>query len=154
MSISIYIDADNCPNLVLKYTCEYCKNNDFNLIVVANKEIKIPESNYQMIICEKEKDAADKYILTKASENDLVITKDIIFAEKLVSKNIVTINDRGSLFDKSNIKARMEDRNLDIQLAALGFGGKKGSSYNEKQLTKFAGCLEKAISILRRRDNP
>ena len=98
-----------------------------------------------MIICEKEKDAADNYIFSMAEQSDLVITRDIILAEKLVNKNIQVINDRGTLFTKNNIHNRIEDRNLDLQLAQLGFGG--GTNvYGEKQFKKFRNCFENLIS--------
>lgn len=154
MSISVFIDADNCPNLVLKKTAELCRKNNFILKIIANRQINIPDAAYEMHICPAEKDAADNFILEYATSKDLVITKDLLFAEKLVEKDIVSINDRGTMFDKYNIKDRLQDRALDLQLAGLGFGGKKGSTYNEKQLAKFTSCFEKAISILLRRDNP
>lgn len=154
MSISVFIDADNCPTLVLKKTAELCSLNNFSLKIIANRQINIPNADYQMHICPQEKDSADNYILNNATTNDLVITKDLLFAEKLVERDMISINDRGTMFDKYNIKDRLQDRELDLQLAGLGFGGRKGSTYNEKQMAKFTSCFEKAVSILRRRDNP
>lgn len=148
MSTCVYIDGDNCPNLVLDFTNSYCKSHSIPLFVVANHEIKHADQYFQMIICPKEKDSADNYILKKAKVQDLVITKDIILASKLVEKQIKTINDRGTTFDKYNIKNRLTDRDFDFQLAQLGLGGKKGSTYNEKQLAKFTSCFTNAIQYL------
>jgi len=52
------------------------------------------------------------------------------------------------------MKYRMQDRDLDLQLAQLGFGGKKGSSYSTKELQKFQECLEKTYTTLLSRNNP
>lgn len=148
MSVKVYIDADNCPNLVLSYTEKYCRDHELPLILVANHSIQIKDGKYEMVICEKEKDAADNYIFEHAEKTDLVVTKDIILASRLVEQQIKTINDRGTLFDKYNIKDRLADSAFDFQLAQLGLGGKKGSSYNEKQLAKYVSCFENAIKYL------
>lgn len=151
--ISVFIDADNCPTLVLDFVAKYCKQHNFNLIIVANKKVEIQNAEYKMVVCEQTKNAADNYIFENATEKDLVITKDILLVERLVGKNIVTINDRGTMFDKNSIKYRIQDRNLNLQLSALGFGGKKERNFSEKMLNKFENCITKAISILRGRDS-
>lgn len=148
MSPTVYIDADNCPNLVLNYTNNYCKNHDIPLVLVANHQVSIPDGKFVMEVVSKEKDSADDFIVSKVQRNDLVITKDILLAARLVEMQIKVINDRGTTFDKYNIKDRLADRDFDFQLAQLGLGGKKGSSYNEKQLAKFTSCFENAIQYL------
>ena len=151
--ISIFIDGDNCPSLALDYTIKYCKSNNLKLKIVANKKIDNTNAEYEMIVCEQTKDAADNYIFNNADKKTLVVTKDILLAERLVKNDIVTINDRGTIFEKDNIKYRLQDRELNFQLAAIGFGGKKGKNYSQKMLEKFKISLEKAMIILRRRDN-
>lgn len=151
---TIWIDGDNCPSLVIKFTADFCLKHNLNLKIAANRKIEISESSYEMIICPKEKDSADSCILENADIHDIVITKDIIFAEKLLNKDILTINDRGKRFENNKMKYRMQDRDLDLQLAQLGFGGKKGSSYSTKELQKFQECLEKTYTTLLSRNNP
>ena len=151
--ISIFIDGDNCPNLVLDYTIEFCKTNNIPLKIVANRKIENKNPEYEMVVCEKTKDAADNYIFNNADKKTLVVTKDILLAERLVKNDIVTINDRGTIFDKNNIKYRIQDRELNFQLAALGFGGKNEKNYNQNILEKYKRCLEKAMIILHRRDS-
>lgn len=151
--ISIFIDGDNCPNLVLDFTIGYCKANNIPLKIVANKKIENKNPEYEMIVCEQTKDAADNYIFNNADKKTLVVTKDILLVERLVKNDIVAINDRGTIFDKDNIKYRLQDRDLNFQLAALGFGGKKEKNYSQNMLEKYKISLEKAMIILRRRDS-
>ncbi len=151
--ISVFIDGDNCPSLVLNFMANYCKENKARLKIVANRKIMRESPEYEMIVCEQTKDAADNYIFSNADKDSLVITKDILLAERLVNNEIITINDRGTIFDKYNIKYRLQDRDLNYQLAALGFGGKKSKNYSEEMLRKFTASLEKSMSILRRRGN-
>ena len=102
--IRIWIDADSCPVLVRNHTVKTAARLGIKVFFVANKQIPCEYSPYEMIICQAEKDAADTYILENACENDLVITRDIVFADRLVEKNIPAINDRGTAFTKENIK--------------------------------------------------
>ena len=92
----IWIDADSCPRLVREYTADYAQKNHLSLTLVANKPVPAgsDRKNFEMIICSAEKDAADNYIVSSASEKDIVITRDILLAERLVAKNISVINDQ------------------------------------------------------------
>ena len=95
------------------------------------------------------KDAADNYIVSSASEKDIVITRDILLAERLVAKNISVINDRGTAFTKDNIQDKIADRNFDLQLAQIGLGGSKKNSYGEKEFSKFKKCFERELQKLK-----
>lgn len=148
MSVHIWIDADSCPRLVRHYVSEYALRHNHKLTLVANKPLSEKEDRFEMIICPNEKDAADNYIFAESTENDIVITRDILLAERLVKKNIAVINDRGTVFSKDNIKYKVEDRNFDFQLAQIGLGGQKKSSYNKKQLAEFISCFSAVIKKL------
>lgn len=143
--ITIWIDADSCPTLVREYVLSYAEKNNFSVNFVANKNVSSDKKNYKMIICEKTKNSADDYIVSNAKKTDLVITRDVLLAERLVKKEIFTINDRGTFFSAENIKEKVEDRNYDFNLAQLGFSGSKTKSYGEKEFKKFVNCFEKII---------
>lgn len=146
--IQIWIDADSCPRLVREHVIKYGNKNNIKVIFVANKNIPSENKNYQMIICSKEQDAADDYIVENATQKDLVITRDIPLANRLVQKEITVINDRGTHFTKENIKDKLADRDFDLQLAQIGLGGYKPNTYNVKQFKKFADCFNKVITRL------
>ena len=100
-----------------------------------------------MVLCKQESGAADNAILEKANIGDLVVTRDIPLAARLIEKNIRVINDRGLCFSKENIAELLKERDLSMQMAALGIqtGGKKKKSYGQKELTAFSQCLDKII---------
>ena len=150
MASKIYIDADSCPRAVRDYTIRYTEKTypSVKVVLAANKEIPCTEDGFEMVVLEQGKDKADNWILENAQNGDLVITKDILFAEKLVEKEICTINDRGKSFTKSNIKDEVEDRNFDFQLASIGLGGNKKHSYSKKNLDDFIKCFQKEAGRL------
>ena len=91
MNITVWIDADSCPKLVREFVLKYAENKNLSVIFVANKEIPCSKTNFKMIICPQEQDAADNYIVNNVQENDLVITRDIPLAARLVDKSITKL---------------------------------------------------------------
>ena len=143
--IKVWIDADSFPTLLKNFILEYAEKNYLEIIFVANKPIKSDKHNFKMILAENTKDSADNIIFENITEKDIAITRDILLAERLVQKNIKTINDRGTYFSKENIKKKVEERNYDFNLAQLGFSGSKEKNYGMKELKKFRECFEKTL---------
>lgn len=143
--IKVWIDADSFPTLLKNFILEYAEKNYLEIIFVANKPIKSDKQNFKMILAENTKDSADNIIFKNITEKDIAITRDILLAERLVQKNIKTINDRGTYFSKENIKKKVEERNYDFNLAQLGFSGSKEKNYGMKELKKFRECFEKTL---------
>ena len=143
--IKVWIDADSFPTLLKNFILEYAEKNYLEIIFVANKPIKSDKQNFKMILAENTKDSADNIIFENITEKDIAITRDILLAERLVQKNIKTINDRGTYFSKENIKKKVEERNYDFNLAQLGFSGSKEKNYGMKGLKKLREWFEKSL---------
>lgn len=142
----IWIDADSCPLLVRNHCIKMGAKLSIPVTFVANKNITATENYpFEMIICNEEKDAADNYIFDHCTEGDIVITKDIVFADRLVTKGISCLNDRGTIFTKNNIKEILADRNFDFQLAQIGLAKHFHEGYDKKKFSAFANCLDKLL---------
>lgn len=148
---TIWIDADSCPALVRNHAIKIAHKLDLNIILVANKNIHCKtDFAYEMKICSAQKDAADNYILQNAASNDLVITRDIVFASKLVEKNITSINDRGTVFNSENIAKLLSERNFNLQLAEIGLVKHFNNGYDKKLFSLFANAFDREINRLLR----
>jgi uncharacterized protein YaiI (UPF0178 family) len=146
IDFSIWVDADSCPIPVKDIIFRFCKRLNLKLIFVANHQIPMPKSQlFQMIICDATPDAADNYIVENASENDIVITRDIPMASRLIEKNITTINDRGLLFTSENIKEKLSLRNFNKELYDNGILSEKTSTFSKKDVNNFANCFDREI---------
>lgn len=148
LDFTVWIDADSCQKQVRAHIEESAEKYSFNAFFVANREIFSDGKGKfcHMVVCDKEKNAADDHIFEKALENDIVITKDIPFAARLVEKNICSMNDRGFVFTKYNIQDKLMERNLNMNLAEIGFGSKnKKSYYGEKEFSKFVRCFDSEV---------
>ena len=145
-AFSIWVDADSCPTQVRQIIFRFCIKRSLPLNFVANRKISIPNrDDFKMIICEATPDAADNYIVENCGENDIIITRDIPLADRLVEKNITVINDRGMLFTKENIKERLSIRNFNKELYTNGIISEKTSTFGAKELNNFANCLDREI---------
>lgn len=144
----IWIDADSCPVQVRNHTVKTAARLGIQVFFVANKPIPCAESPFEMIICPQQKDAADSYILEHAGAADLVITRDIVFADRLVEKGIAAINDRGTTFTSENIKELLSDRDFDLALSQAGVVKSLRYGYEKKDFEKFANCFDRVLHRL------
>ena len=151
MGITIWIDADSCPTAVRNHTVKIAAKKNIKVYFVANKNIPCDEQPFEMIICDSQKDAADDYILEHATTLDLVITRDIVFADRLVQKEITAINDRGTAFTIDNIKELLSDRDFDFALFQAGVVKHSRDGYSKKDFEKFSNCFDRTLNKLIRR---
>ncbi len=149
MGFSIWVDADSCPVQVRNLVVKFALRLDIPTFFVANREIPLPHSKkntqIKMIVTENTEGAADDYIVEQSAPCDLVITRDIPLAAKLVEKGIITINDRGCLFTAETIREQLSIRNFNYNLAKMGIQPDRTGSFNKKNLNDFANCLDREL---------
>ena len=149
MTKRVIVDADSCAKRVRNYLLSRAKKNQIDLYLAANNNLfeggeELPQ-NAKMIVCPKESQAADNWILQNAAQGDLVITRDIPLASALLQKNIRVLNDFGKVFDAQNIARALKERELTMQMASLGLGTKRRDSYGQKEFELFAENFNKEI---------
>lgn len=157
MKFTIYVDADSCPKIVRKQVVERSSHFCLPVVFVANKEIEGSETvgagaqsnavgGFQMIIVPSTEGAADEKIMELANEKDIVVTRDIPLAARLIEKKVTVMNDRGTIFTDENIGEKLSQRNFNLNLVELGLEKKKKSSYGEREFKKFCDCFERVVS--------
>lgn len=150
MTKRVIVDADSCAKRVRNYLLSRAKKNQIDLYLAANKNLleggeQELSANIKMIVCPKESQAADNWILQNAAPGDLVVTRDIPLAAALVKKNIRVMNDFGKAFDKQNVERALKERELAMQMADLGLGTSRRDSYGQKEFELFAQSFSKEI---------
>ncbi len=147
--LTIWIDADSCPAPVRNHAVKMGNKLNVQVVFAANKNIpcniNLP---FTMKICGQEKDAADNFIFQNVQPFDMVITRDIVFADRLIQKGICTINDRGTSFNSENIKKLLSDRDFDLQLSEIGLVKHYNEGYDKKKFASFANCFDREINRL------
>ena len=145
----IYIDADSCA--VRNETYKVAARYHLKVIVVANQYLNTPlDINIQMQVVSGNFDAADDWIIENIKPGDILITSDILLAERAVKKNIKVIGQKGDEFDEENIGSAISGREINEHLRNLG-NKKTGSSVMTKNdRSKFLGKLDQVIQKLKR----
>lgn len=97
-------------------------------------------------------DSVDRFIEENSALGDLVVTRDVPFAERLVESGIAAINDRGELFTKEIIAERrsLRDTAAELRFQGLAPASPKGSHRTAKETKRFADGLDKALTALRK----
>ncbi|HHU36481.1 MAG TPA: DUF188 domain-containing protein [Treponema sp.] len=145
--MTLWIDADSCPIQVREMICRAGKRLSIPINYVANREIPRDEKyDVTMIIADTTPDAADDYIVENANIGDLVITRDIPFAKRLVDRSIAVINDRGCIYTTENISERLSMRNFMMELCSVGIIPEKTGQFGRKELNEFANALDTEIT--------
>jgi uncharacterized protein YaiI (UPF0178 family) len=143
----IWIDADSCPRQVRDLVCRTGLRLQLQIQFVANHPIPIPADRlFVMTLADSSPDAADDYIVEHAIHPDLVITRDIPLAKRLVDKNIMVLNDRGTVYTEKNINERLSMRNLMFDLYNNGIYPEKTGQFGKKEIQEFANALDREVN--------
>jgi uncharacterized protein YaiI (UPF0178 family) len=145
----IWVDADSCPRQVRDLICKTGERLKIPVTFVANRKIPIPDSPlFSMELASLDPDAADDYIVEHSGIGDMVITRDIPLAKRLVDLSIRVLNDRGIVYTNENINERLSMRNLMLDLYQNGMVPDKTGQFGKKELQSFANALDREITRL------
>jgi uncharacterized protein YaiI (UPF0178 family) len=144
---TIWVDADACPNAIKETLFKAANRKEIPLILVANHFLKVPPSSWiSSIQVESGFDVADDYIVAKVNENDLVITSDIPLAAELIEKGAQVITARGDIFDKTNIKQKLNMRDFMDTMRSSGEHSGGQAAMNAKDKQTFANALDRYLA--------
>jgi len=145
--MKILIDADSCPKAARDLVIRRAGKQNIKLILAANRAIPCTK-DVQMEVCSKDENAADDRIVELAENGDLVITRDVPLAKRLIEKKVNIIDDRGRIFNENNINELLSLRNFKVSLADNGLGIERIASYDKKELKTFADSFDRILTKL------
>ena len=173
---SIYIDADSLPKphraIVLKRLvkessffdeCIFASDrilSDVRDVIEAHTaslrrplretldkdEIRKIKSNIKMVVVPVGSNSADDYLVENCTSPGFAITHDVPLSMRLIEKGILVIDDRGHIYDLSNIKERLSERNFMTQMREIGYMCEKTKSFDQKTLNEFASSFDSVFS--------
>jgi len=148
--IQIYIDADGCP--VKDETYKVAERYQIKVFVVANKYLNVPLSQQiEMCVAPGTFDAVDDWIFERVTSHDIVVTADILLAERCVKKGARVLGPKGDEFTEDNVGSAVANRELMQNLRHMGEmrGGPK--PMDKKDRSRFLGKLDQIIQSLKRK---
>lgn len=145
----IYIDADGCP--VKDEIYKVAERLQVEVVLVANKYMNIPNhSLFRMEVVSVGFDAADDWIVDHVTVRDVVITADILLAERCVKKGSRVLGHKGVEFTEDNIGSSVANRELMQNLRHMGENRGGPSPMDKKARSQFLGALDQILHSLKR----
>ncbi|WP_224814820.1 YaiI/YqxD family protein [Hasllibacter sp. MH4015] len=145
----ILVDADACPVKEEIYKAAW--RHEIPVRLVAGSYLRHPE--HPLITMEMAGDAfdaADDVIEAAAGPGSLVITADILLAERCLGKGAAVLNHKGQPFTANSIGTQVATRAImaDIRagLDGQGIGGQK--PFSKADRSAFSNALETALRRL------
>ena len=155
--MQILVDADSCPRQAREMVLRFTARLRIKTIFAANRPIPgiqeirgMPEDLVVMELCPSGEGAADNRIVELAKPGDLVLTRDLPLAERLVDACVAVLDDRGRVYTKENIRERRSLRDFVVGLAENGLETERTSSYGRKELNTLANSLDRELTRLSR----
>jgi uncharacterized protein YaiI (UPF0178 family) len=147
MNMNIWVDADACPAVIKEILFRAAERTGLPLTLIANHALRIPaRSNIRFVQVPGGFDVADNEIMGRLEKGDLVITGDIPLAAEVIEKEAYALNPRGEMYNKENIRGRLNMRDFMDTFRASGIqtGGPPPLSQRDRQ--NFANHLDKLLS--------
>jgi uncharacterized protein YaiI (UPF0178 family) len=144
----IYVDADACP--VKDEIYKVAERYNLSVLLVANKAMGIPSNPlFKMVVVPGNFDAADDWIVENSQADDLVVTTDILLADRCVKKSVRTLSPKGEEFTEDNIGSAVAMRELMQNLRHMGEMRGGPAPMDKKARSLFLGKLDQIIQSLK-----
>ena len=144
MTVRILVDADACP--VKDEVYKVAWRRAVPVTVVSNQRIRVPEHPLiERVVVSDAFDAADDWIAEAADAKTVVITGDILLADRCLKKGAVVIGPNGKPFTASSIGGAIATRAIMADLRAGGdqIGGP--SAFSKADRSRFLQALDAAL---------
>lgn len=147
--VTILVDADACP--VKEEIYRVAERHRAHVRVVSNSAFRVPVSErVKRVVVSDGFDAADDWIAENAGPRSVVITADILLAERCLKAGATVLRHNGKSFDAASIgsaiatRAIMEDlrAGMDGPLSAAGGGP---PPFSKADRSNFLQALDRVL---------
>lgn len=153
-AIRILVDADACP--VKEEIYKVAFRHEVPVAIVANSFIRIPDHPLVARVAVSDAfDAADDWIAGEATDRTVVITGDILLADRALKKGAIVLASTGKPFTADSIGGAVAARAIKADLRAgigqLGEGGGGPPPFSKTDRSRFLSALDEALVRLKRK---
>lgn len=148
--IRILVDADACP--VKEEIYRVAERYEAHVSVVSNSPFRVPVgSRVERILVPGGFDAADDWIAERANGRSVVVTSDILLAERCLKTGASVLAPNGKPFTSASIGSAIATRAIMADLRA-GLGEAIGgpSPFAKTDRSRFLQTLDEALVRLSR----
>jgi hypothetical protein len=149
MTPRILVDADACPVKDEIYRVAW--RTEVPVTIVSNAYLRVPDHPLiSRVVVSDGFDAADDWIAEHAAKDALVVTADILLADRCIKAGATVLAPNGKAFTTSSIGAQIATRAIMADLRAGGdqLGGP--APFAKTDRSRFLSALDEAIQRIRR----
>ena len=147
--VRILVDADACPVKDEIYKVAWRRG--VPVTVVSNQRLRVPDHPLiERVVVSDRFDAADDWIVEAADARTLVVTGDILLADRCLKQEAVVIGHNGKPFTTASIGGAIATRAIMADLRA-GVGLTGGPApFAKADRSRFVQALDEALVRLGR----
>jgi len=148
--VRILVDADACPVKDEIYKVAF--RHEVPVKIVSNAYLRVPEhSLIERIVVGAAFDAADDWIVERADAKTVVVTGDILLADRCLKAGAVVIAPNGKPFTANSIGAAIATRAIMADLRAGGDAIGGPAPFTKADRSRFLSALDEALVGIKRR---
>jgi len=142
--VRILVDADACPVKEEIYRVAFRR--EVSVKVVSNSRIRVPEHPLiERVLVSDAFDAADDWIADQADARTVVVTGDILLADRCLKMGAAVIGPNGKPFTSASIGGAIATRAIMADLRA-GAGVTGGPApFGKADRSRFLQALDEAV---------
>jgi uncharacterized protein YaiI (UPF0178 family) len=142
--IRILVDADACPVKEEVYKVAYRRK--VPVKVVSNMRMRVPDHPLiERIVVSDKFDAADDWIAEQADAKTVVITGDILLADRCLKAGAIVIGPSGKPFTTASIGSAIATRAIMADLRAGGDVVGGPAPFAKADRSRFLQALDEAL---------
>ena len=152
LSFKLWVDADALPKILRDVIIRASDRYQLEVTFIANQPVGItPSVRINSIQALPGADQADKEIVDRMTEHDIVITQDIPLAAQVIEKGGIAIHPRGEIYTSANVKARLHLRDFMDTLRGAGVQTGGPPPISERDKREFSNSLDQTIQKQKRK---
>ncbi|MFO8065196.1 MAG: YaiI/YqxD family protein [Spirochaetota bacterium] len=142
--MTIWVDADSCPKRVRDIVIRAANKRAVRARFVSKQDAGVSTAGeVESIVTDGD---PDEIIVSEAEAGDLVVTRDIPLAARLVEQEVGVLNTRGDVYDHDNVRERLSERDFMFEFRSSAAFSEPGRRHGAKEVAKFANAFDRELA--------
>lgn len=147
--LRVWVDADACP--VKQEVYRVARRYRLEVTLVSNSRMRVPdERSIRLVVVEDGFDAADDWIVEHVEPDDIVITADVLLANRCLTAGARVLGPTGKPFTENTIGQAVATRDLLAELRGAGEITGGPAAMTKRDRSRFLQQLDEIVQSVRR----